>query len=101
MDGTQIYEAPADYTHLVARGAPVRCLLPAQISARIAADHNLTTIAPVAEGTANSELLIVRKSCFLPPRFAARLLEHAMSPKDAYATVGGMIDEQPNDIQNA
>ena len=88
---TDIYEQPADFTSLVSRGTAMRCLHHQQIVTAFHDDPNLQILGPFDAAEPNTEAIITRRICFLPPRFAAQLLDSTMSPRDAYFTITNMV----------
>ena len=98
---TDIYEQPADFTSLVSRGTAMRCLHHQQIVTAFHDDPNLQILGPFDAAEPNTEAIITRRICFLPPRFAAQLLDSTMSPRDAYFTITNMVLSEPDDIQDA
>ena len=98
---TDTYEQPGGLLDLISRGAALRCLETVQVRAAFDADPAVVVLGPFDNAEPNTEAIVARRSCFLPPRFAARLLEESFTPREAYLQLGDMIQQESAAIQVA
>jgi len=88
---TANYEFPDATTMLANQGVAVQCYNPIALDQALIADPALAMCGPFALGDADTMPVIVRNSCLLPARFAARFLSSSFTPREAWEQIGGAI----------
>ena len=96
---TDIYES-GDYAHLANVGTAVVCLGPPQIDAAFTNDPIAQSLGPFLVAEPNTTAIRVRRSCFVPPRLAARFLSEVFTPREAWNTIQNLISQEPQDIRD-
>jgi hypothetical protein len=64
---------------------------PDTIDATIAGDPTVELLGPYAQGEAGTELIKVRRTCFVPPKYVGMFLSGALTPREAWERVRGQI----------
>jgi hypothetical protein len=64
---------------------------PATIDATIASQPDVEYLGPYAQGEAGTELIKVRRTCFVPPKYVGMFLGEPLTPKEAWERVRGQI----------
>ena len=85
------YEFPDTATMLSNQGDAVQCYNPIALDQALMADPALSMCGPFAVGDPDTMPMIVRNSCLLPARFAARFLSSSLNPREAWEQTGGAI----------
>jgi len=88
---TANFEFPNDATNLANMGLPTYCYNHVAIDAALAADPGATIFGPFAITEPDTSAVIVRNTCLLPARYAARFLSRSFTPKEAWEQIGGAI----------
>jgi hypothetical protein len=88
---TANYELPDATTVLANQGIAVQCYNPVALDQALIADPALSICGPFALGDPDTVPVIVRNSCLLPARFAARFLSSNLTPREAWEQIGGAI----------
>jgi hypothetical protein len=65
--------------------------VPATIDATFAGQPELELLGPYAQGEAGTELIKVRRTCFVPPKYVGMFLGEPLTPKAAWERVRGLI----------
>lgn len=84
-----LVEWKADYFHQL----PQQILVPtaATIDTVYAAQPNVEYLGPYAQGEAGTELIKVRRTCFVPPKYVPLFLGSPLTPRQAWERVRGQI----------
>lgn len=84
-----LVEWKADYFHQL----PQQVLVPtpATIDTILAAQPDVTLLGPYAQGEAGTELVKVRRTCFVPPKYVPLFLGSPLTPREAWERVRGQI----------
>jgi hypothetical protein len=91
-----LVEWKSDYFHQLNQQVLVPA--PATIDATIAGQPDLELLGPYAQGEAGTELIKVRRTCFLPPKYVGMFLGNPLSPCEAWERVRGQIVIDGNDV---
>jgi hypothetical protein len=84
-----LIEWKSDYFHQLNQQLLVPS--PGTIDATLAGAPELEVLGPYAQGEAGTELIKVRRTCFVPPKYVGMFLGRPLSPKEAWERVRGQI----------
>jgi len=84
-----LVEWKSDYFHQLNQQVLVPA--PATIDTTIAAEPDLELLGPYAQGEAGTELIKVRRTCFVPPKYVSMFLGAPLTPREAWERVRGQI----------
>lgn len=84
-----LVEWKSDYFHQLTQQVIVPT--PATIDTVLAAQPEVDYLGPYAQGEAGTELIKLRRTCFVPPKYVPMFLGNPLSPKEAWERVRGQI----------
>ena len=84
-----LVEWKSDYFHQLNQQLLVP--MPATIDATLAAQPEIELLGPYVQGEAGTELIKVRRTCFVPPRYVNMFLGIPLTPREAWERVRGQI----------
>jgi hypothetical protein len=96
MNQAVLVEWKSDYFHQL--NQQVLVPMPDTIDATIAGDPTLELLGPYTPGEADTELIKVRKTCFIPPRYVGMLLGQPLTPREAWERVRGQLVIDGNEM---
>ncbi|CAK9046738.1 CvfB_WH domain-containing protein (Fragment), partial [Durusdinium trenchii] len=65
--------------------------MPGTIDAILAGQPDVELLGPYAQGEAGTELIKVRRTCFVPPKYIGMFLGEPLTPREAWERVRGQI----------
>jgi hypothetical protein len=65
--------------------------MPATIDATLAGEPEVECLGPYTQGEAGTELIKVRRTCFVPPKYVGMFLGSPLTPKEAWQRVRGQM----------
>ena len=77
------------YFHQVAN--QIRVPTPAVIDTTLAGDINANVLGPFTNADADTELIRVRRTCYIPPKYVPLFLAEPLSPRQAWEQVRGQV----------
>jgi hypothetical protein len=84
-----LVEWKSDYFHQL--NQQVLVPVPGTIDATIAGQPEIEMLGPYAQGEAGTELIKVRRTCFVPPKYVGMFLGEPLTPREAWERVRGQI----------
>jgi len=84
-----LVEWKSDYFHQLNQQVLVPA--PATIDATFAAEPDVGWLGPYTQGEAGTELIKVRRTCFVPPRYVGMFLGEPLTPREAWERVRGQL----------
>jgi len=85
-----------DYFHQVA--GQIRVGTAATIDTALAGDPDAIFLGPYDDADAGTELIRVRRTCYVPPSYVPLLLGGPMSPRDAWQVLRGQLQVEGNEL---
>jgi hypothetical protein len=84
-----LVEWKADYFHQL----PQQILVPTPVTIDTvyATQPEATMLGPYAQGEPGTELIKVRRTCFVPPKYVPLFLEAPLTPREAWERVRGQM----------
>jgi hypothetical protein len=89
-------EWKSDYFHQLNQQVLVPA--PATIDATIAGQPDVELLGPYAQGEAGTDLIKVRKTCFVPPKYVGMFLGTPLTPREAWERVRGQMVVDGNEV---
>lgn len=84
-----LVEWKPDYFHQLNQQVLVPA--PGTIDATLAAEPDVELLGPYAQGEDGTELIKVRRTCFVPPKYVSLFLGEPLTPREAWERVRGQI----------
>jgi hypothetical protein len=91
-----LVEWKSDYFHQLNQQVLVPA--PGTIDATFAGQPDLELLGPYAQGEAGTELIKVRRTCFVPPKYVGMFLGEPLTPRQAWERVRGQIVVDGNEV---
>jgi hypothetical protein len=91
-----LVEWKSDYFHQL--NQQILAPTAATIDTTLAAQPELAFLGPYAQGEPGTELIKVRRTCFVPPRYVPLFLAGPLAPRDAWERVRGQIAVEQREV---